>query len=393
MVSVGGEICVKCKGRLWCGRKKCPILERIRLSREVEVPWEFVGKGTGFGLVGWKAYPKVRIAPLEQLDRVFYYDPPSWTSLSLEEVVENRVRSVGAWVERKVEEARDPDYQVIEIQDAVMSVKPVDLETSLAKRPSKPRFDPVLEPVGPTAPAKSLSLASDPKIPRALYKVAEDEVRAEEGVMEVYRKFDVYKASQMLALGLLGIEKRFVPTRWAITAVDSMVGERLRREVLKYPELDAFYLFHSSLFDNHFYIIFLPSPWMYEIIEVWGALWAKTRVITQDYEMRRRKRYAGNVGGSYYAARLAVLEKLKDMKRQAGVLILREVREGYYAPVGVWQVRENVRKALREKGEKFESLEEVLARIRLRTPLQELLSRSKILRFFREQKRILNYYP
>ncbi len=388
MVSVGGPLCVRCKGRLWCGRTKCPILERIRIQRNLNVPVEFIGLSSGFGLVGWKNYPVVRIAPLESLENPLFYDPPSWTGLSVDEIVEKRVRQIGPYVTRKVTDARDPDYKIIEVQDAAMSVKPVSLETVLERKPGAPRFDPVTEPVGPTAPARKIELESEPRIPGFLYRISEDEIKAEEGVMQVYERYDVYRASQMLSLGLLGIKKRFVPTRWAITAVDSMVGEKIRKEVLRYPALDHFLLFKSSLYDNHFYIIFLPSPWMFELLEAWGALWTRVRVITQDHEVRRRKTYAKNTGGSYYAARLAVLEKLREMKRQAGVVVLREVREGYYAPLGVWQVRENVRMALRSKGERFGSLEELLAHIDLRT-LPELLNRSRVLRMFREQSRLI----
>jgi hypothetical protein len=49
--------------------------------------------------------------------------------------------------------------------------------------------------------------------------------------------------------------------------------------------------------------------------------------------------------GAYYAARLGVLEHLVDRGRQAKCLVLREVTDAYWAPVGVWQVREGVRNA------------------------------------------------
>jgi hypothetical protein len=41
-----------------------------------------------------------------------------------------------------------------------------------------------------------------------------------------------------------------------------------------------------------------------------------------------------------------VLEYLADRGRQATALVLREVTDDYWAPVGVWQVRESVRNAL-----------------------------------------------
>jgi len=60
--------------------------------------------------------------------------------------------------------------------------------------------------------------------------------------------------------------------------------------------------------------------------------------------------------GGHYAMRLAVLEKLFQMRRQAAVLALREVGPEYYAPVGVWQVREGVRRALSSEPLRFGEL-------------------------------------
>ena len=56
--------------------------------------------------------------------------------------------------------------------------------------------------------------------------------------------------------------------------------------------------------------------------------------------------YAQETAGGYYAARLAILEELKRKKRQASVLALRFISEEYSAPLGVWVVREAVRKAM-----------------------------------------------
>jgi len=55
-----------------------------------------------------------------------------------------------------------------------------------------------------------------------------------------------------------------------------------------------------------------------------------------------------------------VNELLNKEKRQAGIVILREAHPGYVMPIGVWNVRESVREALRQRYQKFESLNEAL---------------------------------
>jgi len=59
-----------------------------------------------------------------------------------------------------------------------------------------------------------------------------------------------------------------------------------------------------------------------------------------------RKNYASNITGAYYAARKSVCEYLYKIKKQARVLIFREVSGGYVVPLGVWVIRETVNNAM-----------------------------------------------
>jgi hypothetical protein len=59
-----------------------------------------------------------------------------------------------------------------------------------------------------------------------------------------------------------------------------------------------------------------------------------------------RKKYASNITGAYYAARKEICEYLYNIRRQARVLIFREVRGGYLVPLGVWVIRETVKNAM-----------------------------------------------
>jgi Uncharacterized conserved protein len=70
-----------------------------------------------------------------------------------------------------------------------------------------------------------------------------------------------------------------------------------------------------------------------------------------------RSSYASGLGGAYYAARLAVVEALLGMKRQAEVIVFMEVTKGWLAPLGVWRVREGVRRCF-QNVKTFSSLKE-----------------------------------
>lgn len=105
-----------------------------------------------------------------------------------------------------------------------------------------------------------------------------------------------------------------------------------------------------------------------------------------------RTTYA-DIGGCYYAARLAVCELLMKERRQARVIVLREARPGYIMPVGVWQVRENVRNAMRQTPLKFNTLEETLKRVasQFHIPIGQWISKSELIKNALFQKKITEY--
>jgi hypothetical protein len=98
-------------------------------------------------------------------------------------------------------------------------------------------------------------------------------------------------------------------------------------------------------------------------------------------------------GGCYYAARLAVAEHLKRRRRQATAICIREIYEGYLFPLGVWNVRENMRTALAGKPMVFETLTEALqyAFSKLRVSARSYLLESALLKQLFLQKRLTEF--
>ncbi|MFW5746960.1 MAG: hypothetical protein ACOCWQ_05430, partial [Nanoarchaeota archaeon] len=127
---------------------------------------------------------------------------------------------------------------------------------------------------------------------------------------------------------------------------------------------------HTAFFGGHlgnyFLLLFLDDMFSYELFETYY----KSKECTTDHEpFCGRTSYAENCAGGYYAARLPILEYLHNRKRQASVLALRVITDEYYAPLGVWVVREAVRKALRSTPVTFGSKE------LMRTYAQKLLEK------------------
>jgi hypothetical protein len=106
-----------------------------------------------------------------------------------------------------------------------------------------------------------------------------------------------------------------------------------------------------------------------------------------------RTTYA-SIGGCYYAARLAVNEKLLEERKQARVIILREAHPGYIMPVGVWNVRESVRAALKNPPTKYDTLGDMLHAVekKLAIPLEIWKKNSTLLKDSLQQKKITDFF-
>jgi len=131
------------------------------------------------------------------------------------------------------------------------------------------------------------------------------------------------------------------------------VSKHLLTKVKTFSEINSWEIYHHNYLDNDYHVILFPKKWAFEQIEAYAdSVWGSA--VISDHELYHgRKKYASNVTGAYYSGRLAVAEHLLSRKRQAAALIVRTIGKGYFAPLGVWQVRENVRQAMAAKPLKF----------------------------------------
>ena len=130
----------------------------------------------------------------------------------------------------------------------------------------------------------------------------------------------------------------------------------------------------------------MPGSFEYENFEAAPS----NGLIVEEYEpFLGRKEYAQKEGGGYYAARFAVCEALHKMRKQARVVVFREIGKGYSVPLGVWVVRETARNAMIQKPARFGTLNGAieLLKKRLNIGFDEYIKRSIILR----QRRITDF--
>ena len=110
------------------------------------------------------------------------------------------------------------------------------------------------------------------------------------------------------------------------------------------------------------------------------------------------KEYAKETVGGFYATRLAVLELLQKQKRQASVSVIRIITEEYTAPLGVWVVREAVRKTLATKPIPFPDTESMIAHVQkyfhkeFQYDITHLLKQSKLIANLRHQTKLKKWF-
>ncbi len=193
-------------------------------------------------------------------------------------------------------------------------------------------------------------------------------------------------------------DRKFVPTRWSITAVDDTLSKANLATVKGYDPIDAIHAYTSTALDNRWLIFFIPGNWQYESIEAWypHTVWnenGKDVSIFGSYENYNGRKHYAEIGGCYYSGRLAVTEAMLSLQKQAMALILREVHEGYLMPVGVWNVREHVRETLETRPAILHSVKDMFEFVKRTFEIgtNDWIKNSTILTELLRQKRLLEY--
>ena len=335
--------------------------------------------------VGRTGYPEVSTGLLSPVgnegDAGRFVTDGAWyeAGVSIGDVFERRTSLLNASQTEPVEtNVYDTWEGFLGVQrEVALADRPVGIEVGLDGSPEldlADNVDDVSAPTGPRARANDATLTENPHVPRPVKKTLEDDDWRASGAMNYLynRGFDVYEINTILSAGALGQRenRRLVPTRWSITAVDDTVGRYLRGKQRNATSVDTVSVWHNEYLGNSFWIILAPGQWEFELVECKapGSVWNPDPTagvwLASDYEGREgRTGYVEETAGAYYAARLAVLEYLDSIDRQAKALVLRHVSDDYWGPVGVWQVREAIRHAFDSDHAVSETFDDAVAGI------------------------------
>lgn len=395
-------LCIRCKGRGLCG-KKCKILEKF-IDNTPKIKEHFSGSSPPEVFVGRVDYPEVFcgvLSPNEHGDTAKMSLPEEWVkqNLSIEDILGHRSKLI--YARNKTNIKSNKGIKEV-IQNLSLTDRPTSTEFFLERKPSlgfssSKLFTIMANP----APLKKAIIEENLVVHKKVdYLVSDYDARSVEAVNELYSSnISVSHIQKIFSTGLLGLKKnrKMVPTRWSITAVDDILGRELLKRIKDYPTLNEFHLFTGDYNGNHFEIILLPGYFEFEVLETSfsGSLWGGSKTETViDYEsFFGRKEYARNVVGAYYADRLATCEYLERIKKQAKVVVFHEEREEYYAPLGVGIIRETIRKIMNSPPQRFSDLKDLLETVRPRVKLgfDKYLQDSRIIRDYGKQRALWEF--
>ena len=333
--------CAECKGKGLCGLPRCPIMSRFHAQLSIKPGLDYQGSSPSV-FIGSYGYPDMQGGPLLINDSD---NPPDWINrnLGMEDIVGIRARTI---------RGNSGLHAVADnLQEIAISSIPLDVDVAFFKPVAfNLNFDGTVAPVGLTGPVKHMDVIGSARVERAVDRITSDsDVMATDACVALMdADIDVYQITKLMTAGLLGKRRKFVPTRWAITAVDDTLSIQLKKEISRFPPLEEIRLFDGEIYGNRILCILVPGDWKYEMIECWGkqTLWAgDEEVIVQDREGLNKKGYSP-ISGAYYSARLAACEYLKSIRRCARVIIIRRISSDYWAPLGTWVIREATRKAM-----------------------------------------------
>src|SRR3989344_8646687 len=398
---------LSCKHKQYEALGFCPICEHSLAMKQVKTK---LTKQELFGsaptvFVGRFGYPNLNVgimAPPEISEEAWKLDAPRYWgqhNFSIPQMINIRSELINSRFSVNIKgKSKFLDIS----KEVAMASKPAEVEIKLDKQPSfRMSFHDFSAPSGPKAQVENAKLTSNISVDRKVdYVVSDTDFKANSAINYLYgHGYDESVITRLLSIGNLGVKanRKLVPTRWSITAADDSIGRQLARKVKDYQQA-GYLAYFGGYLGNYYLVMLFPEVWSYELFEAAVPRPGGKLNYATDHEFYAgRKDYASNTVGGYYAARLAILEKLAGIRKQASILCLRFITGEYAVPLGVWVVREASRKAMESKPIEFSSRQlmvdyaQQFIKNKFGCDIKQMLKESKLLRKISVQRKLKEF--
>ncbi|MDP1729495.1 MAG: hypothetical protein Q8L27_04800 [archaeon] len=384
-----------------CGQSNCK--KHTFLFQNIKKISEFSGSSPPEIFVGRYDYPNVNIgilSPQEKGDMEILSSQELWhkNKLKMPEIMNLRSKLIYGRTKSNIRKVLEKTKFISTMQEVAMTSKSISTEFKLQKpviekNREKDSYSPI---INNAVMVKSVRLEENPIIkPKIEYLTNDTDVKSKIAILELEKaKTPTSTIIKILSAGLLGlgINRKLVPTRWAITAIDEMISKEKLKKIKHHPEITDIQLFTAEYLGNHYEFLLLPDKFSFEVTEINNI---NPESSWHDYEGSfGRKTYATSVTGAYYANRLALCEYLEKMQRQASCLVFREIGSEYTQSMGVGILRQISREAFSKTPKKFSTINDALNKIqsRIKLPISVFTEKSIILKEYGKQKRLENWF-
>ncbi len=339
--------------RDYINKTKLEFYKKIReYQQELKPTKEIEGFGAS-AIVGEKNYPYLKVHNISTENKdSSYFNTSDIVKQDYSKIIELKAKNIlgstqDVYTKNRTEKITN------EIQDIYKSKKAIEFASQFEK---ELKFDKVLVNkvsgiVGSKNPLLNLEANENTTTSKDIEKYTQEDIKSRQAIISLYEKgVNEHQIINLLALGTFGIEinKKLVPSRWAISAYDQTIEKHLHKNIVKYNSINSYEVYHAKDKGNDFVIILIPDTFSAEVIETWVE--DGRPVIEADYvgvDNKLHKPQPDTAGG-FYATKLPIFEHLNQRKKQASFISVRYI-DGYDIPLGVVFVRETVREAMKNK--------------------------------------------
>ena len=374
------------------------LQEKFREEKKETINDSIMGRVPNL-LVGSYGYPKVNTGFLAGQEIKDEDTPQSWIKnreVGIKDIILKRQSLANS---RFNVDVKGTNRFSDKMKEVSLSSKALDGEVffdGLVKKEFSFNIDTL--PHGPVGALRRIDVIENAKIPFHVQRAESDiDLKANEAITTLNKRgIDEHFLTKIVSAGNLGVkhQRKIVPTKWSITLVDDSLGKEYINKV-RYHDSARHTFFQGSYLGNYYFCMIFPGPWSFELFETYvGDLKDSSNYASAtDYEGGfGRVKYANNTAGGYYASRLAALEYLEKHKIRGRVLLFRFITEEYWAPLGVWVVREATRDAFKNEPVYFDSDDALLkhcfnsALAKFRINVNVMYRSSKLLKEIKEQR-------
>ena len=245
------SMCALCRGtKMLCGKSRCPVIVKYHSRDKVKSSINSLrigGSSPPSIFIGRYGYPKISIGPMVPPvmgDTSVIDTPEMWLDKSLDDIVDFRSMLVRGKHMVDVYDVESTNKLVEHTKELALSKNSVFTEAIFSKKPrGKIAFYDEVQPHGPSAPLRRFDI-TNPKYEQNIEKAYYDTyLKSRDAVFDLYKKgVNISKIQKAFSVGAFGVKKfrKFVPTRWSITAIYSNIGKELMKKTKTYHWINEY---------------------------------------------------------------------------------------------------------------------------------------------------------